>query len=382
MKYERSLGSSVLRGKSLSCRAATILAFAFALNVSAIQVRVRDVAFILGAQDNQLVGIGLVAGLANDGDKDPAYTLQSLQNTFQSFGIALPAAQLTAKNVAVVLVTANIPPDQKKGSKIDVTVAAMGDAKSLQGGVLMQTLLYGADRNVYATAQGPIAVGGFSLGNAGAGGANVQKNHPTTGQIIGGAIVQAEIPSTRVHGDSIFVVLREQDFSSAARMAEKINEKFPNTSQAESSTTVRVKIPDLYRTATIPFIAQVEAVEFEPDSPARVIINERTGTIVVSARTQIATCAITHGNIVVKVAETLEVSQPAPFAQVGQTQVVPRTDTQVTEQPGHLKALPDMPTVEKLAFFLNQVGATPRDLMAIFEAMKQAGALQAELIIR
>lgn len=354
------------------------------LTSPAIEVRVRDVSFILGARNNHLYGIGLVTGLANDGDKDPAYTLQAMQNTFQSIGISVPADQITAKNVAVVLVTATIPPNAKNGSLIDVTVAAMGDARSIQGGSLAQTFLYGptGDRVVYAIAQGPVAVGGFALGSSGGGGASVQKNHPTTGQIIGGATVEREIPTTIVKGDSIRLVLREQDYTSAARMAEAINKKFPSSSHAEDSTTVRVKIPDLYRTASVDFVAQIEAVEFEPDTPARIIINERTGTIVVSPRTRVTTCAVAHGNIVVKIAESLEASQPNPFSQTGQTVVTATADTQVTEDSGRLRAFPDMPTVEKLAYWLNQMGATPRDMMAIFEAMKQAGALQAELIVK
>jgi flagellar P-ring protein FlgI len=369
--------------KASICRLLIAALLATGGTVHAIQVRVRDVSFVLGARDNQLYGIGLVAGLANDGDKDPAYTLQAMQNALQSIGISVPATQITAKNVAVVLVTAVIPPNAKDGSKIDITVASMGDAKSLQGGVLLPTRLYGpnGDNVAYASAAGKIAVGGFSLGSSGAGGANVQKNHPTTGQIINGALVERAIPTTVVRGDSIFLVLREHDYSTAARMAEAINEQFPNSCHAEDSTTVRVKIPDLYRNNYVPFIGQLEAVPFEPDTPARIIINERTGTIVVSARTRVSTCAVAHGNIVVKIAETQEASQPSPFAQTGQTVVTTRTDTSVTEDSGRLRALPDLPTVEKLAYWLNQMGATPRDMMAIFEAMKQAGALQAELRI-
>jgi flagellar P-ring protein FlgI len=352
--------------------------------VQAIPVRVDAVSFILGARDNHLYGIGLVTGLANDGDKDPAYTLQAMQNMFQSVGITVPANQITAKNVAVVMVTATIPANAKNGSKIDVTVAAMGDARSLQGGTLAATYLYGptGDRVVYAVAQGAIAVGGFALGTSGGGGASVQKNHPTTGQIINGGYVERDIPATIMRGDKIYVVLREQDYSNAALMAEAINKKFPSSSKAEDSTTVRVTVPDLYKNNEVDFVAQIKAVEFELLSPARVVINERTGTIVASAQTRVSTCAVAHGNIVVKIAQTEDVSQPSPFAQVGQTAVTTSTDIQVEEQPGRLKALPDMHTIEKLAYWLNQMGATPRDMMAIFEAMKQAGALQAELVIK
>lgn len=359
-----------------------VLTLQSGFNAHAITVRVRDKSFVLGARDNQLMGIGLVTGLANDGDKDPIYTAQSLQNVFQTFGLTVPAAQMTAKNSAVVMVTATIPPNMKSGNTIDVHVSAMGDARSIQGGVLSRTLLFGVDKEVYAIAQGQVGVGGFALGNAGAGGATVQKNHPTAGQIIGGAIVEKEIPATIRQGDWVSWVLRDQDFTTSARMAQAINDKFPNSSLAEDGTTVRVKIPDSYRADVVRFIAEVEMIEFEPDTPARIVITERTGTIVVSGRVKIATCAVSHGNLVVNIAETLDASQPNPFAQTGQTVVTAQTQVNVTEEKAYLRALPDMPTIEKLAFYLNQVGATPRDMMAIFQAMKQAGALQAELVMR
>jgi len=362
-----------------------LLAVASAVSAQAATSRVRDLTFVYGARDNQLVGIGMVYGLANDGDKDPAYTKTSMANTLQRFGIRLAPDALTSKNVAAVMVIAQIEAYARSGSKIDVTVAAMGDAKSLQGGILAQTPLLGADGKVYAVAQGVLAVGGFALGQGGGGGATVQKNHPTTAQIIGGALVEKEIPVNSLRGDrndSLEFVLREQDFTTAARMAEAINEKFPGSSHAVSATTVRVKIPDNYQISQVAFIAQVQAIEVIPDTPALVIINEKTGTVVVTARTKISSCAVAHGNLIVKIAETLDVSQPSAFAQTGQTAVVPRTDLKVTEQEAKMRALPEMPTVEKIAERLNELGATPRDMMSIFEAMKQAGALQAELRIR
>ncbi len=355
------------------------LALMSTLTAQAVTSRIKDLAFVLGAQENQLFGIGLVAGLNNDGDKNLVSTLASMANVFQQFGITLPASTLSSKNVALVMVTAEIPADQKPGNKIDVTVSAIGDAKSLQGGVLVQTYLYGADKEVYATAQGAVTVGGFSLGNAGG---NVQKNHPTTAQVVSGGFVVKTIPSTTVRNDAIDLVLRERDFSTAARMAEAINVKYSGSSHAMDGTTVRVKIPDTYQTLPVAFIAQLEALEVTPDSRAVIILNERTGTIVVTSRVKISSCAVAHGNIVVKIADTLDVSQPSPFAQVGQTAVTPRTDTAVSEDKARLKAFPEMPTVDKIANYLNEMGATPRDMMAIFEAMKQAGALQAELIVR
>ncbi|HEY9508783.1 MAG TPA: flagellar basal body P-ring protein FlgI [Verrucomicrobiae bacterium] len=345
-------------------------------------VRVRDLVMIAGARDNQLVGYGLVAGLAGDGDKDPVYTKQTVANMLQRYGINVPASTLSSKNVAVVMVTADIPAFIKSGGRLDVQVASMGDAKSLQGGVLLQTPLMGADGKVYAVAQGPIAVGGFTAGNGGGGGASVTKNHPTVAQIIGGAIVEREIPTTVVHNNTIELMLREPGFTSASRLATAINNVFTNSAHAVDSTSVRVEIPPGIETMPVDFIARLENLEINPEIPARIIINERTGTIVATSRIRVSSCAVSHGNITINVASTLDVSQPNAFSNTGQTVVTPRTSTEVTETKSSLVPLPEMPTIEKVASALNSLGVTPRDVMAIFQAMKQAGALQAELLIR
>ncbi len=358
--------------------ACLVLSFA----ASAAGVRVRDLVMVAGARDNQLVGYGLVAGLANDGDKDPTYTQQTIANMLQRYGINIPASTLSAKNVAVVMVTADIPAFIKSGQRLDVQVASMGDAKSLQGGVLLQTPLLGADNKVYAVAQGPISVGGFTAGTGGGGGATVTKNHPTTATIIGGALVEKEIPTEIVRDNSVELLLRDPDFTSAARLAAAVNEVFTNSAHAVDSTTVRVQLPEGAESSPVDFIARLENVEVTPDAPARIIINERTGTIVATSHIQISSCAIAQGNITINVASTLDVSQPSPFSNTGTTAVTPRTDTQVTENKSAIVTLPEMPTVEKVASALNTLGATPRDIMAILQAMKQAGALQAELIIK
>ncbi len=346
-------------------------------------VRIRDLVMVSGARDNQLVGYGLVAGLAGDGDKDPVYTKQTIANLLMRYGINVPPATLSSKNVAVVMVTADIPAFVKPGSRIDVQVASMGDAKTLQGGVLLQTPLLGADNKVYAVAQGPLSIGGFTAGSGGAGGATVTKNHPTVGQIVSGALVEREIPTTIVHDNVVELLLREPGFTSAARMALAINDAFrTNAAAALDSTTVRVQMPEVWQAAPVDFIARIEGVEVTPDSPARIIINERTGTIVATARIRISSCAVAHGNIIVNVASTLTASQPTAFSERGRTVVTPSTTTEATEAKSSLVALPEMPTVEKVASALNALGVTPRDVMAIFQAMKQAGALQAELLIR
>lgn len=345
-------------------------------------VRVRDLVVISGARDNQLVGYGLVAGLAGDGDKDPVYTKQTVANMLQRYGINIPAATLSAKNVAVVMITADIPAFVKPGTRLDVQVASMGDAKSLQGGILLQTPLLGADNKVYAVAQGAVSVGGFTAGAGGAGGATVTKNHPTVAQIINGALVEREIPTSIVQDASVELLLREPGFTIASRLAAAINAAFANSASAVDTTSVRVKLPAGMTNSAVDFIAQLENLEVTPDAPARIIINERTGTIVATSRIRISSCAVSHGNITINVASTLDVSQPNPFSQNGETVVTPRTTTDVTENKSAVVVLPELPTVEKVASALNTLGATPRDVMAIFQAMKQAGALQAELILR
>ena len=341
--------------------------------------RLKDVAMIAGARDNQLSGLGLVVGIAGDGDKNPIYTVQSVANLLKRYGITVPAQALVSKNVAVVMVTAEVAAFKKPGSRLDVTVSSMGDAKTLQGGVLLQTPLIGADGEAYVVAQGAISIGGISAGNESA---SVQKNHPTVGQIANGGIVEKEIPAEVVQNNTVEVLLREPDFTSAARVADAVNARFTNSAVAVDSTTVRVRVPEKFSGSEVSFLARLEAVEVDSDIPARIIINERTGTIVATTRVRIAACAVSQGNITITIANTSDVSQPNALSQGGQTAVTPRTDANLKEDKGALVALPDMPTVEKVAQSLNALGVTPRDMMSIFMAMKQAGALQADLVLR
>jgi len=359
-----------------------LIGLSLPLALPAAGVKLRDLVMVYGARDNQLVGYGLVAGLAGSGDMNQAYTLQSVANMLSRFGVNIPASTIMAKNVAVVMVTADIPPFLKNGARLDVTVASMGDAKSLSGGVLLQTPLLGADGKVYAVAQGPLVLGGFAAGEGGAGGATVTKNHPTTAQIVNGAVVEKEIPMQFVHDHSVDLLLREPSFNSAAAMAEAINEVFTNAAHAVDATTVHVQMPDGAEAEPVDFLARLDMIEMTPDTPARIIINERTGTIVATAAIHISSCAVASGNITINVSQTLDVSQPAPFSNTGSTTVTPRTSTSVTESKSSMVPLQELPTVEKVAAALNALGATPRDMMSIFQAMKQAGALQAELITR
>jgi flagellar P-ring protein precursor FlgI len=356
--------------------------FLFAFSIFAGEVQVRDLVMVAGARDNQLVGYGLVVGLTGDGDKDPLYTQQTIANMIRRYGINLSATTLSAKNVAVVMVTADIPAFIKPGVRIDVQVASMGNAGSLQGGVLLQTPLLGADNKVYAVAQGSLVVGGFAAGTGGPGGSTVTKNTPTVGQIVGGAIVEREIPTTIVRDNTVELLLREPSFISVALMAEAINKVFTNSAHAVDSTSVQVRMPSGAENNPVDFIAALEDIAVTPDTPARIILNDRNGTIVATANIQISSCAVACGNIVVNVSSTLSTSQPAAFSNRGRTTVTPSTSTSVNEAKASLIAFPELPTVEKVAAALNSMGVSPRDMMVIFQAMKQAGALQAELIVR
>ena len=343
--------------------------------------RVKDLALVEGGRDNQLVGYGLVVGLAGDGDSNAASTLRAVANTLQRYGISVAASDIKAKNVAAVMLTADISAFLKPGARIDVTVASMGDAKSLQGGVLLQTPLLGGDGRVYAVAQGAIAIGGFLGGAGGAGGATVQKNHPTVGQISNGAIVEREIPAVFVQDNQLRLLLHNPDFNSAARMADAINTRWGGLALATDAATVSVRVPDDYRGRDVSFLADLGMVEVIPDTLARIVINERTGTIVATATVKIAQVAIAHGALTITVSSNVGVSQPNAFNNSGQTTQVPSTQTAVNETKGGFTVLNEPPTIERLAAALNALGVSARDMMAIFQSLKRAGALQAELII-
>ncbi len=344
--------------------------------------RIKDVTMVEGGRDNQLVGYGLVVGLAGDGDGKINFTVQSVANALKRFGIDVPATDIKSGNVAAVMVTSDMGPFRHSGSRMDVTVSSIGDAKSLQGGVLLQTPLLGADDKVYAVAQGPLALGGFLGGAGGAGGATVQKNHPTVGTITGGAIVEREIPTQFAPNGSMNLLLRSPDFSTAARVAEVINKKYPGSSLAKDASTVSVYVPAQYLTdyKEVNFLADIGALDVVPDSVARVIINERTGTIIATADVRISRVAISHGSLTITVANNTAASQPAAFSG-GTTSQQSSTQTDVSEGKGAFAVVDDSPTIERVASALNALGVTTRDMMAIFQALKQAGALQAELVM-
>ncbi len=346
--------------------------------------RIKDLIDVEGARDNQLNGYGLVVGLAGTGDSKIDSTLQSIANALKTYGINVPSDDIKSGNVAAVMVTADIGPFAKPGSRLDVTVSSIGDSKTLQGGVLLQVPLQGADKTVYAVAQGAIAIGGFLGGQGGPGGATVQKNHPTVGTIPNGAIVEREIPMQIVQNGSVNLNLREADYISAARMAEAINRVFPNTAIARDGRTVNVIVPPEYNNYEVNFVASLGGIELEPDSVARVVINERTGVIVATSNVRVSKVAVSHGSLTISIASTLTASQPnAPLIgnAAGQTAILPSTTTDVTEQKGSFKVVEEAPTIERVAAALNALGVSTRDMMSIFQTMKRAGALQAELVL-
>jgi flagellar P-ring protein FlgI len=356
-------------------------AFSLLLSLSLPAARVKDLTQVAGGRDNQLVGYGLVVGLAGDGDSNAVTTLRSVANTLQRYGLTVAPEQVKAKNVAAVMITADIGAFMKNGSRLDVTVASLGDAKSLQGGILLQTPLLGADGRVYAVAQGAVAVGGFIGGAGGAGGATVQKNHPTVGSISNGAIVEREIPSVFVRDGQLALQLHNPDFTSAARMAKAINAVFPAAATARDSASVEVALPARYAGHEVAFLADLGAIEVTPDSLARIVINERTGTIVATSTVRVSQVAISHGSLTITVTSNLAVSQPNAFSNTGETVVTPSTQTEVTETKGHLIVLNEAPTIDRLAAGLNALGVSTREMMSIFQTLKRSGALQAELVI-
>ncbi len=343
-------------------------------------VRIKDIAYVQGVRDNQLYGYGLVVGLQGSGDSQIfRVTRQLAVNIFQKLGVLISDSDFLSKNIAAVMVTVNIPAFARPGDKLDVVVSSLGDAKSLEGGVLLQTALQGADNEVYAVAQGPVSIGGYNVeGQA----QSLRKNISTTAYLSNGAIVEKEIQSSVLYGASLSVVLRDPDFTTASRLVEVINNFYPNTARAKDAAVVTIMPPKDFQSedSIIRFVANIEELYVKPDSIARVIINERTGTIVAGENVRISTVAIAHGNLSITINERTEVSQPGALSS-GQTTEVPRTDIQVTEEEKKLNVIQEGVTISDVARALNVLGVTPRDLISIFQAIKKAGALHAELIL-
>ncbi|MFV0448957.1 MAG: flagellar basal body P-ring protein FlgI [Vibrio sp.] len=349
------------------------------VTASANAARIKDVAQVAGVRNNQLVGYGLVTGLPGTGESTP-FTDQSFNAMLQSFGIQLPpGTKPKTKNVAAVIVTADLPAFSKQGQTVDITVSSIGSAKSLRGGTLMQTFMKGLDGQVYAVAQGNLVVSGFSA--SGADGSKVVGNNPAVGMISGGAIVEREVPTPFGRGDFITFNLLESDFTTAQRMADAVNDFLgPQMASAVDAASVRVRAPrDVSQ--RVAFLSAIENLDFDPaDGSAKIIVNSRTGTIVVGQHVRLKPAAVTHGGMTVAIKENLNVSQPNAFSG-GQTVVVPDSTIEVEEKQGKMFKLEPGVTLDELVRAVNEVGAAPSDLMAILQALKQAGALEGQLII-
>lgn len=358
----------------------TFIFFMFMLITTSTQAaRIKDVAQVAGVRSNQLVGYGLVTGLPGTGESTP-FSNQSFNTMLKKFGIQLPeGTNPNTKNIAAVMVTAELPAFAKSGQRIDVTVSSIGSAKSLRGGTLMQTMMKGLDGNVYAVSQGNLVVNGFSAD--GADGSKLVGNIPTVGVISGGATVEREIPTPFSRGDYITFNLFDSDFTTAQRMADSIN-KFlgPKMASPVDATSVRVRAPrDVSQ--RVAFLSTVENLTFNPaDGAAKIIVNSRTGTIVVGQHVKLKPAAVTHGGMTVAIKENINVTQPNALGG-GDTAITPDTDIDVSEKKGKMFKFEPGVTLDDLVRAVNGVGAAPSDLMAILQALKQAGAIEGQLII-
>jgi len=359
-----------------------VVASAILLMPDANAARIKDIADIKGVRQNQLVGYGLVVGLEGTGDSDDAlFTIQSLASLLEKMGVTVQPDDIDdVENVAAVMVTTDLPAFASQGSRIDVLVSSIGDAENLQGGTLLFTPLKGADGSVYAVAQGPVSTGGFAV--SGNSGDQVQKNFPTVGRVVGGGLVEQEIHTNFNQKDSLTLALHEPDFTTASRVAQAINRAFySQLAQTENAGSIQVSVPENYLGNTVQFVTMIESLGVTPDMVSKVVVNERTGTVIMGENVRIATIAIAHGNLSIQIDESQNVSQPLPFSRGGQTVVTPESDIVVQEGKNPIFLVESGVSIGEVVKALNALGVSPRDLIAIFQALKAAGALQAELEI-
>lgn len=340
--------------------------------------RIKDIAKVQGVRSNQLVGYGIVVGLNGTGDSNKTLeTLQSVTNMLRSFGVTINQSSLKTKNVAAVMVTATLPPFVREGDTIDITVSSMGDAKSIQGGTLIQTPLQAGNGQVYAVAQGAVSTGGFTAGN---GGNTRQKNFPTVGTTPNGAIVEKTVEDDLGTNGTLSLSLAQPDFTTAARVAQAINLRFGSVAKAANPGRIDITVPPYYRGNVVGFIAGLEELPVMPDKIAKVVVNERTGTIVMGGDVSVDSIAVTQGGISISVTTEEDANQPTPFS-YGSTIVTKNQDVDVTEDNANTIVLPATADVADIVGALNAVGATPRDVISILQAIKASGALHADLEI-
>jgi flagellar P-ring protein FlgI len=348
-------------------------------NSQAATSRIKDIASFEGVRTNQLMGYGLVVGLNGTGDRSQTYfSTQTLANMLERSGISINATQVRVKNIAAVMVTADLPPFIHPGSSVDVTVSSIGDAQSLQGGVLIMTPLFAANNEIYVTAQGQIVLGGFSAG----GDSNrVQTNHPTVGRIPNGGLVEKDVLVDFNGKSSLRLMLNRSDFTTATGAVRAINESSGATiANAIDGRTIAIQVPAGYSQRIVEFMSMIENAKMEVDYPARVVINEKTGTIILGKDVKIAEISIIHGSLSLQVGTTYTVSQPEAFS-AGETKVIPEQTISLQEEKGRTVMLREGASVEEVVRALNTIGAGPRDVIAILQAIKAQGALRAELEI-
>ena len=364
----------------LSLGIAVCLSLALLLARDTHAARVKDLTSIAGVRDNQLIGYGLVVGLNGTGEgNNTGFSSQTVSTMLRSMGLTIDATKIRARNAAVAMVTATLPPFARAGGHVDVLVSSMGDAKSLQGGTLLLTPLRAPNGQIYAVAQGPVSIGGFAA--RGRSGSSVQQNHPTVGQVANGALIEGEVGLQFNGREQIRMLLNAPDFTTSARLAETINTHLgASVARAVDSGTIEVQVLEPYRANVAAFVATLENMEMTPDQVAKVVLDERTGTVVIGENVRIATVAIAHGNLSIEIREDPQVSQPAPLSQ-GKTVVTPKSEIKVKEDKNQVILLSQAVTIRDLVRALNSIGVTPRDLVAIFQAIKAAGALQAKLEI-
>ena len=348
-----------------------------------LNVRIKDVSRLDGAKDYFVSGYGIVAGLSNTGDSDAELIQHTVNNVLKNFNIEITESQIKANNLAAVLITARIRGGSHKDDMVSCTISTLGDASSLLGGTLLMSPIYGTDGNLWGVAQGELVVGGGVFGEGGEGGDTITKNVPTSAKIINGLKLRKDVGSNDfLKRDELTFILRDPDYASAQSMTEAINKAFTGAAFADTKGRIRVKVPQSYaeQGQVVKFVADVEKLRFETDRVARVIINEKTGTIVVGGEVKISEVAISHGNIIVRVEKKTDVSQALPDAPGGNTVTFEDKDTKFTEEKGKLKHVPAIGNVKDLVESLNSLGVKPRDMMSIFHALRDSGALHAEVI--
>jgi flagellar P-ring protein precursor FlgI len=378
-RFEQVIG--IKRMKSLILKLVLLLSILLGAIGQVHGARIKDIADIKGVRQNQLVGYGLVVGLNGTGDSDDAiFTIQSFASMLERMGVTVRPQDIEVDNVAAVMVTTDLPAFARSGSRIDVLVSSIGDAGNLQGGTLLFTPLKGADGQVYAIAQGPVSTGGFSAGSDS--GSGVQKNHPTAGRVVNGAIIEKEIASNFNSKQSLTLNLHRADFTTASRVAQAINIAFyDQIARTHDAGTIEVQVPEKYQGNTVALVTIIERLGVTPDTVSRVVINERTGTIIMGENVRISTVAIAHGNLSIEIKEDKNVSQPLPFSRGGQTIVTPESQVLVQEGNNPIFLVESGVSIGEVVKALNALGVSPRDLISIFQALKAAGALQAELEI-